>query len=219
MDLNPPESLKPFIDLLPAGAKDFLNSGGWLLVGAFLLLLALFVLAWTVRAMFRALFGRRAEEAIDSDAEFTEELENAPLPTVPPGDHVLTVYHVPVRMRVAVVAPLNRALDVDATAIEKMFDRVVPGLGEIARRDRPKIRIWPQQLSHTGFATAFHRRMRKAEPENFPSRWILVAGRAHMGIQPLLVGFALWADEPNTIGRLTLEPNKWLDVIRLRRNA
>jgi hypothetical protein len=219
MDLNPPESLKPWIDLLPAGAQEFLNSGGWLLVGAFLFLLVLFILAWSVRAVFRSLFGGPATESIDSDATFTEDLENAPLPTVPPGDHVLTVYHVPVRLRVAVVAPLNRALDVDATAIEKLLDRVVPGLGEIARRDRPKIRVWPQQLSYTGFATAFHRRMRKAEPENFPSRWILVAGRAHMGAQPLLVGFALWADEPNTIGRLTLEPHQWLDILRLRPNA
>jgi hypothetical protein len=218
MDLHPPELLKPWIDLLPSGAQEFLNSGGWLLVGLFLLLLVLFLLVGSVRAFFRMLFGKRGQETIDSDDTFTEDLANAPLPVGPPGDHLLTVYHVPVRMRLAVVAPLNRAIDVDATAIEKLLDKVVPGLREIAQRDRPKIRVWPQQLSHTGFATSFHRRMRKPEPDNFASRWILVAGRAHMGAQPLLVGFALWADEPNMIGRLTLEPHQWLDILRLRRN-
>jgi hypothetical protein len=30
------------------------------------------------------------------------------------------------------------------------------------------------------------------------------------------LGFGLWADEPNNLGRLTLQPHQWLDVIRLR---
>jgi hypothetical protein len=34
--------------------------------------------------------------------------------------------------------------------------------------------------------------------------------------QPILLGLGLWADEPNTLGRLNLEPQQWLDVLRLR---
>jgi hypothetical protein len=59
--------------------------------------------------------------------------------------------------------------------------------------------------------------MHKPEADGIASRWILVAGRTQLGRQPLLVGLALWADEPNLIGRLTLEPYQWLDVLRLRR--
>jgi hypothetical protein len=217
MDLKSPDVLQPWINQLPQGAQNFLNSGGWLLVAVFLALLILFVLAWMARAVFRALFGRRRPAPIDSDRDFTEELIHCPMPEGHPGDRRLTVYHLPVRIRLVVVAPMGRESDLDATAVEHLLDQVVSGLSDVARRDRPKIRVWPPQLSHTGFATAFHRRMHKPEPDNFASRWVLVAGRAQMGRQPLLVGFAFWSDEANMVGRLTLEPHQWLDVLRLRK--
>ena len=44
----------------------------------------------------------------------------------------------------------------------------------------------------------------------------LIAGKVQAGKQPYLLGLGLWADEPNTIGRLTLELHQWLDVLRLR---
>jgi hypothetical protein len=105
---------------------------------------------------------------------------------------------------------------VDATAVEKLLERVLPGLGAVAAHDRPKIRVWPAQLSEQGFATTFHRCTVKREPEGEPSRWVLLAGRALAGRQPVLIGLGLWADEPSTVGRLTLNPHQWLDVLRLR---
>ena len=57
---------------------------------------------------------------------------------------------------------------------------------------------------------------KKDEPEGVPSRWVLVAGRAQIGKQSLLLGLGLWADQPNALGRVTLEPHQWLDVIRIR---
>jgi hypothetical protein len=217
MDLQPPDLLQPWIKLLPQGAQNVLNSGGWLLVAVFVALLVLFVLAWTMRAVFRALFGRRKTAPIDSDRDFTEDLFYCPMPEGHPGVRRLTVYHLPVRIRLVVMAPLGREADLDATAVERLLDQVVSGLSDVARRDRPKIRVWPPQLSHTGFATAFHRRMHKPEPDGIASHWVLVGGRAQMGRQPLLVGFAFWADEPNMVGRLTLEPHQWLDLLRLRK--
>jgi hypothetical protein len=107
-------------------------------------------------------------------------------------------------------------LEVDATAIEKLLDRILPGLGAIAARDRPHIRVWPQQLSHQGFIAAFHRCTPKHEPDGEPSRWVLIAGRALLGRQSILLGLGLWSDEPGTIGRVNLEPHQWLDVLRLR---
>jgi hypothetical protein len=188
-----------------------------LLVAVFLALVLLLALAWTVRALFRALLGRRVRAPIDADSEYIEDLAHCPMPQGQPGDWRLTVYHLPVRLRLVVVAPMGRDADLDATAVEQLLDHVVSGISDVARRDRPKIRVWPSQLSHTGFATAFHRRIRKPEPDGLASRWVLVAGRAQMGRQPLLLGMALWADEPNMVGRLTLEPHQWLDVLRLRK--
>jgi hypothetical protein len=119
-------------------------------------------------------------------------------------------------LRLVVVAPSGREGDVDATAVEKLLDRIVPGLGGVARNDRPRIRVWPAQLSQQGFNAAFHRCTPKREGEGQPSRWVLVAGRAVVGRQPVMLGLGLWAEEPGTIGRLSLEPHQWLDVVRLR---
>ena len=43
-----------------------------------------------------------------------------------------------------------------------------------------------------------------------------MGGRAKVGGQPVLLGLGLWAERPNDVGRLTLEPHQWLDVLRLR---
>jgi hypothetical protein len=93
---------------------------------------------------------------------------------------------------------------------------VLPGLGAIAANDKPRIRVWPAQLSQPGFTAAFHRCAQKTEAEGEPSRWVLAAGKAMLGKQPVLLGLGLWAGEANTVGRLTLEPRQWLDVLRLR---
>ena len=129
---------------------------------------------------------------------------------------MLSVYHVPVRLRLVVVAPAGKEADLDATAAEKLLEGVIPGLGSVVARDRPRIRLWPPQLSHQGFNATFHRCTPKPEPEGQPSRWVLLAGRALAGRQPVLLGLALWAEEPNTLGRMNLEPHQWLDVLRLR---
>src|SRR5258708_3264210 len=127
MDLRPPEFLKPWIDLAPPGGREFLNSGGWLLVAAILLLILLFLLFRSVRGLLRHLFGGRRKGTLESDRDFLEDLSDAPLPTGEPGDRRLTVYHVPVRMRLVVVAPLGREMEVNASAVEKTLDQIVPG--------------------------------------------------------------------------------------------
>lgn len=209
--------LKPVTDALPAEVRHCLDAGGWWAVLGVAALLALWV-GWAVlRRLGRALFGSRAEPKVDHERDLREDLDECPLPVRPPGEHCLTVYHIPVRLRLVIVAPSGTARDVDATAVEKLLDRIIPGLGNVARNDRPRIRVWPPQLSNQGFSSVFHRCTVKAEPEGEPSRWVLVAGRAQVGRQPVLVGLGLWADEASDVGRVTLEPHQWLDVVRLKR--
>jgi len=45
---------------------------------------------------------------------------------------------------------------------------------------------------------------------------VLVAGRAQTGSQAILLGLALWTDEPTTIGRLSIDTYQWLDVLRIK---
>lgn len=210
------KNLDRVTEWLPPDVRNFLDGGGWWLVLGVVGLLALLAVWSLLRRLWRALFGRRQAREKDWDREYAEDLSACPLPPRGPGERRLTIYNLPVRLRLVVVAPAGTDADVDATAVERLLDRVVPGLGDVARNDRPRIRVWPPQLSHTGFSAAFHRRTHKSEAEDDPSRWVLVAGRVNLGRQAVLLGLGLWANELNTLGRKSLEPHQWLDVLRVK---
>jgi hypothetical protein len=209
------KALAPLTDWMPPEVRDRLEVEVWWLILLALALLALLIVGRLVRRVGRTLFAAR-ESSPERDRDLPEDLRDCPLPRGTPAGHTLTVYHLPARLRLVIVAPAGKDADVDATHVEALLDLVLPGLGKVAARDRPRIRVWPPQLSHQGFAASFHRRTPRPEPEGEPSRWVLAAGRAHAGRQPVLLGLGLWTDEPNTLGRLTLEPHQWLDVLRLR---
>jgi hypothetical protein len=175
-------------------------------------LVVLLLLVWLLRALFR----RRKPKRDNWDKDLRIELDDCPLPVAPAGVRGLTLYHLPVRLRLVVLAPLGKEGQIDATAVEKLLDLVIPGLGGLAQRDRPRIRIWPAQMSQHGFHATFHRNTPKAAGRGESSRWVLVSGRIQAARQPILLGLGLWADQPNTLDRITLEPNQWLDVLRIR---
>src|SRR4051794_5105818 len=118
--------LKPVTDVLPEGVQEFLEAGGWWLVLAIVVLIVLLVLAGLLRVLRRTLFGRRRRTVVDPDHGLYENLAECPLPIRSPLDRQLTVYHLPVRLRLVVVAPPGTGLDVDATQVEKLLDLIVP---------------------------------------------------------------------------------------------
>jgi hypothetical protein len=128
----------------------------------------------------------------------------------------LTIYHVPVRIRLVVLAPAGKETEIDSSQAEALLNRVIPGLGNVAAHDRPRVRVWPPQLSQQGFATAFFRHTITGTKEGQPSPWVLVAGRSQFSSPALLLGLALWADQPNNLGHVSLEPHQWLDVLRIK---
>jgi hypothetical protein len=202
--------LEPFIDWLPPPARDY----WWAILGAAALAVVLVLLA-AVRRLFRALFGRR-RPARSLDLGPVENLDEYPLPLGPAGQRRLTVEGLPVRLRLVVVAPLGKQGQIREADLPELLDQVLWGLGTLYREDSPGVRLWPPQLSSQGFAAAFHRRLRKREPEGQPSRWVLVAGPTPPRPRPVLLGLALWADAVNRIGRLTLEPGQWSSVLRIQ---
>src|SRR5262249_28292523 len=134
-------TLEPLTRHLPPRVRDFLDGGGWWPVLGVLALVVL-LLVWAIlRRLVRALFGRRTRRADNWDEELDIDLADCPLPVRPPGERRLTVYHVPGRLRLVVVAPAGKEHRVDATQVEKLLDFVVPGLGTVALLDRPRIRV------------------------------------------------------------------------------
>jgi hypothetical protein len=207
---KPPQWL---INLLPE-ARGFLEGGGWLAilgVGGLLILLVLWLL-------LRGLLGggsRRKAQATPRPAS-AEDLEAIPPPPPHSGDMRVTVEGLPMRIRLVVVAPAGTAYTIEPDAIPDILDQVVPGLGEAVKRDAPQTRIWPGQLSYEGFANTFHRSTPISEGEKKPSRWVVLAGRADLEERKVLVGLALQAVTPNSVGRRTLKGHEWATILRVK---
>ena len=197
--------------------RSFLENGGWWVVLAPVVLLILLLLGLLLRGTGRLLFGGRRRPGPDPESPWRINLDDCPLPPRPPGDRRLYVYHLPVRVRLVVLAFAGTDVEVEPAAVGAFLDHVVPDMRDQADWDCPRVQVWPRQLSREGFANAFHRRTLRKGADGTPSRWILLAGKVQLGPQTLLVGLGLWTDEPSTIGRLTLEQHQWLDVVRIRR--
>lgn len=204
---KPPQWL---LDAVPESARPILESWGWYAILGFVALILLLLIL--------AVFSRfiRKKDRGPAKENLEENLAEYPQPRPSTGDRQLRIEGVPVRMRLVVVAPSGGQSDIDADAVDKLLDRVLPGLGDIFKADRPRLRIWPAQLSYEGFATHFHRNTIVPEGDGELSRWVTVAGRAKLGKHQVMLGFAFQGIKPNSIGRKTIEAHQWDELLRVR---
>jgi hypothetical protein len=205
------EKLQPLIDLLPESVRPY----GWAIFGLAGIVLLIIALG-LVRGTFRRVFGKQEMAPEDWAKKLREDLTTQAFPYIAPSKQRLTIYHLPVRIRLVVMAAAGKEIEIEASQADGFLNRVIPGLGNIATHDQARVRIWPPQMSQQGFATAFFRHTITGTKEGQQSPWVLVAGKSQFNQPILLIGLALWADEPNNLGHVTLEPHQWLDVIRLK---
>jgi hypothetical protein len=140
------------------------------------------------------------------------------LPTAQPGQTRLTVYHVPVRMAVVVIAPLGRESDPPTHSdVPTLLDHIVPGLASVLTHDQTIVKIWPRQLSATGFAPTLVRHAPLPGGRGHATPWCLVSGRTTFDGASFAIGLALAATTPNNLGLIVVESeHQWLDVLRMR---
>jgi hypothetical protein len=181
-----------------------------ILVGGGLLVLLLFLVV-----VARLLFGGKKKPKRGS-SNLEEDLSTYPPAPQSSGDRRLMVEGVPVRVRLVVIAPAGTESEVSQEEVESLLDRLLPGLGDVVRHDKPRVRQWPTQVSYQGFATHFHRNMLTPEAEGEMSPWVLVAGRAKVGKTQFMLGLALQALKPTPAGRMTLEAHEWTSKLRVR---
>jgi hypothetical protein len=127
----------------------------------------------------------------------------------------LTVQGRPSRLRLIVVAPMGKRDLREFGETEDLLNRVVRGLGDLAKEDKARIRTWPPQLSNTGFAPTFFRNTLLPQDRSAAPHWSLVAGPAKAGAVPILLGIAAWSEEPSEPTQQAVEPHQWPEVVRV----
>jgi hypothetical protein len=209
VDIIPmPDAVK---DILPAAVRPY---AGLIVLGVVgvAALIGLVMLLVIVRFMF----GGRKKPVKDTP-NLEEDLTEYPdLKSSTTGDRQLRVEGVPVRLRLVVVAPAGTASEVDQDEVAKYLEKVVPGLGDIYKRDKPRLRVWPTQISYQGFATHFHRNTLTGAEDGEQTRWVMIAGRVKLGKQQIMLGLAMQSIKPNTVGRRTVDSHEWASILRVR---
>jgi len=160
----------------------------------------------------------RKKPHLDLEAGLREHL--AEYPPAPPvvGGRRLTVNDVPVRLRLVVVAPAGKQqAPVTPDDVPELLDDIRHGLGQFVAADKPRVRVWPPQLSVAGFAPTFHRLVESPDAGRERSRWIKLAGPARTGRRAILLGLAVFADEPVKLGDVQVETTEWTELLRVEK--
>jgi hypothetical protein len=197
------DKVNDFVDKLKNNDKLYV----YVAVGA-AVLFVLFIL-------YKIATGRRGAPDLQSGQR--EKLAEFP-PPPPVGDRQLKVNGMPVRIRLVVVAPTGKANDdISADEVYSLLNEISHGLGTAARSDKPRIRVWPPQLSVAGFAPTFHRLVDATDPSKKGSRWIKIAGSAKTGQRPILLGMAVLAEESTSLGELHMNQTDWQEMLQVSR--
>ena len=204
------EAPKMLTDLLPENLRAY----AVYILGGAVCFAGLLVLVLLV-AVVKFLFAGRTKKS-EYEKTLVENLQEYPDLKPSSGDRQLRVEGVPVRLRLVVVAPAGTASEVDVDELANVLEQILPGLGDIYKHDKPRVKVWPTQVSYQGFASHFHRNTVTGAADGVQTRWIMVAGRAKLGNSQIMLGLALQSIKPNTVGRRTVDSHEWASLLRVR---
>ena len=183
----------------------------WMLVSALAVLVFLLFVLLVQRA------GRRRIPADVDDADLSIDVGRISDTGPPSGANQLTVYHVPVRLAVLVLAPVGRGHPLPlADRLPGVCDQLLPGLSRVLVPHETQFRRWPPQLSSHGFAQALFKNARLPGDRGKQTPWCSVAGRFEADGEFLLAGLVCCAANDNSLSEIIIDkPCGWLDVMRV----
>ena len=122
------------------------------------------------------------------------------------------------RLRLVVMAPAGMEQEpIDAHDVPELLDDFRRGLGELIKADKPRVCIWPPQLSSSGFAPTFFRLVESPDPPATRSHWIRIAGPIKIAGKSYLLGLACLADHTSKIGTFNVTVNEWRERLAIDR--
>lgn len=206
------EEVRPLTQYLPVPVQDFLDQGGWWLVFAGLLIFGLIFVRRLWKRLRRALRRKRPEKPKRDPRH--EDLKFLAETFTEPGPRMMAVRGLVGRLRLLLMAPAGRGgPPLRPEIADTLLEWIKPGLGEILSYDYPRVRIWGQQYSFSGFQQAFRQHVPVAGKRGQRSRWLLVAGTTAVGRQTIHVGLAVMTEERNSIGFIDVPDGKWHEII------
>ena len=146
------------------------------------------------------------------------DIEKLPVGPMPQDGPVLEFYNWPVRVALVVFAPAGTGAEkLSIDRWNEAFDSIVPGLARVVNAQRPTIRIWPTQLSTSGFASKFFQHVPLPGDNGKGSVFSATAGTFVFDHRPMLVGMVFEATEPDRHGQYAVNnPNDWLGILRVK---
>jgi hypothetical protein len=154
----------------------------------------------------------------DLETGLREDLKTYPAAPSVHEPRRLSVNGIPGRLRLIVLAPTGKTQEnIMPDHVAELLNNVVRGLGAFVVSDKPRIKVWPPQLSIAGFAPTFHRLVESPDAADRPSRWVKLAGPARTGKRPILLGLAIYADELCQLGDVNVETTEWGELLEVPR--
>ena len=189
----------------------------FLLLGICALAVLLVIVAVAVAAVMSL---RRRGPEPTAEPDLTIDLARVDAIGPPKNAAVLECYGVPVRLSVLVLAPVGRGVFPEGNQLIEVLEGIVPGLNDVFATHATTVRRWPAQMSPRGFSYFFSSKIKLPGDKGKGSPWCSVSGKTERSGQPLLVGMALCADAPNTLGHFIVErDNQWLEILRVKRSG
>jgi len=183
----------------------------WIWIAVLLGLLIALLAIWRIASS-------RTKVPLDLEKGLREDLRTYPSPPAATVPRQLTVNGEPVRLRLVVVAPTGKVQEpINPDHLPDLLDEVFRGLGGFVHTDKPRLKVWPPQLSVAGFAPTFLRLVQSPDSAGSPSRWVKLAGPARTAKHPILLGLAFLADQPCKLGDLNVETTEWGELLYIPR--
>jgi hypothetical protein len=151
----------------------------------------------------------------DVQAGLKENLKDYPAPPGA-GQRTLDFNGLSTRIRLIVMAPSGKQKEtLTAEQIPALMGDLLRGLQTVIKTDKPRMKVWPTQLSVDGFAPTFHRLVSSPDADNTKSHWVRLAGPVKIGGKPYLLAMALYSEETTKIGKVIMDANQWAGDLKI----